>query len=180
MDVAAVILEAFIEEFGSFIQIYGFELVQTFMARSLRIECFRLVELEGQVAGVLALTQPATRGLAIDKAFLKDKVGWFQAKIIEWGMKEVTHPLKLREQTAYIEFVGVKKAFRRQGIAQFMMSQVIKDPDYAVYMLDVKDSNHKARTLYEKLGFVEWKKKPKAFLSLHQDVKEFIIMEYVR
>ena len=178
MEVAGVILDAFIEEFQSFIKIYGQELVQTFMARSLRIECFRMLEIDGQVAGALAITDPKTRGLLLDKDFLRAKVGWFQSKMIILGMKEVTEELRLKEDIAYIEFVGVKKAFRRRGLGRVLMQAALDEKLAKTYMLDVKDSNLPARTLYEDLGFKEWKRKRKSLFSLHQDVKEFIIMEY--
>ena len=178
MEVADVILEAFIEEFESFIKMYGKELVQTFMARSLRIECFWILELDGQVAGVLAVTDPKERGLLLDKDYLRSHVGWIQSKLIILGMKEVIEELHLKEDTVYIEFVGIRKAFRRRGLGRALMEAVLAEQLAGSYMLDVKDSNLPARTLYEELGFKEWKRKRKWILSLHQDVKEFIIMEY--
>ena len=91
--VASVIIEAFEEEFVDFVGRYGPQVVQTFLANSLRIDCFRLIDLDGEIVAVLAVTDPGKRGLVLDQDFLRQETGWLVSKVITWGMREVMQKL---------------------------------------------------------------------------------------
>src|SRR5579864_977355 len=59
---------------------------------------------------------------------------------------------------AELETIAVAKAFRRQGIARRLMTELIaelKERQILEVMLEVRESNHPARALYAALGFTQ-------------------------
>lgn len=67
-------------------------------------------------------------------------------------MKKITDA-ELPEGAVEIEFVGVREAYRSNGIGGRLMKAVIDKPEYTEAHLDVLDSHPGARKLYDKLGF---------------------------
>jgi ribosomal protein S18 acetylase RimI-like enzyme len=70
----------------------------------------------------------------------------------EGYMKKITDA-ELPEGAVEIEFVGVREAYRSNGIGGRLMKAVIDKPEYTEAHLDVLDSHPGARKLYDKLGF---------------------------
>lgn len=68
-------------------------------------------------------------------------------------MKKVTDP-ELPKDAAEIEFLGVREAYRGQGIGGKLMQSVYDDPRFSEVHLDVLDSHPAARSLYDKKGFI--------------------------
>lgn len=61
----------------------------------------------------------------------------------------------------YIDHIGVHKDFRRQGIAQTLLREVINTlPNFLELSLDTRTFNSPAQALYEKLGFKKWEVHP--------------------
>lgn len=55
--------------------------------------------------------------------------------------------------TAELEFVGVRDAYRSQGVGKKMMQALIDNPEYHELHLDVLDSHPWARKSYGEMGF---------------------------
>ena len=70
----------------------------------------------------------------------------------EGYMKKITDA-ELPEGAAEIEFVGVREAYRANGIGGRLMKTVMDEMGYSEAHLDVLDSHPGARRLYDKLGF---------------------------
>ena len=60
--------------------------------------------------------------------------------------------------TGYIEFVSVKKDYRRKGVATTLIKESLKLSSYDDYVLDVTDINISAINCYNNLGFEEYKR----------------------
>lgn len=83
-----------------------------------------------------------TYGLPLVAMVHEQLVGY----IITWFIEDEIH----------IANIAVHPDFRRQGIGEWMMNEVMKDhPGIAWVGLEVRRSNIEAITLYEKLGFYQ-------------------------
>ncbi|MCI8505592.1 MAG: GNAT family N-acetyltransferase, partial [Lachnospiraceae bacterium] len=57
--------------------------------------------------------------------------------------------------TGYIEFVAVRKKYRKQGIATTMLQESMLLTNYQDFVLDVTDINNHAIKCYTSIGFEE-------------------------
>jgi ribosomal-protein-alanine N-acetyltransferase len=76
------------------------------------------------------------------------------------------------EDEAHVGTVAVDKEFRRQGIAQKLISTAIqeaKDRGAQKVFLEVRAGNLPARALYQKLGFVDFDLRKKYYCDNQED-----------
>ncbi|MBP2622628.1 GNAT family N-acetyltransferase [Streptococcus oricebi] len=173
------LLEAFESDFAPFIKQFGRDFVIQFLEKVLVLDRFYIAEVDGELAGTLALTSASHRAVSIDKKELKKSFGRLKTFLLSMTFKEFEEALPFPATTGFFEFVAVKKSFRRQGLASQMMRQVMELAPYKDYVLDVKDSNVSAISCYQKLGFKEFARKPKSRFTRQKDFKELILMEYL-
>lgn len=173
------LLEAFESDFASFVKQFGEDFVVQFMEKVLVLDRFYVGEVDGELAGTLALTSASHRAVSVNKKELRKSFGRLKTFFLALTFKEFETALPFPETTGFFEFVAVRKSFRRQGLASQMMSQAIKIASYKDYVLDVKDSNASAIACYQKLGFKEFARKPKPRFTRQKDFKELILMEYL-
>ena len=84
--------------------------------------------------------------------FLKGVISTFVLK--EEFEKQLEYPVT----TGYIEFVAVRKKYRRQGIAATMLQESMLLTNYQDFVLDVTDINDNAIQCYMRIGFEEFKR----------------------
>lgn len=177
-NVALCIAEGFEKDFS--ILCKDNQKVADAIANGLDIERFYIAEISGDVAGVVAISDCNGRAAKADKASLKKYFGFIKGIIGAIVLKEEFEtPLDYPETTGYIEFVAVRKNYRKQGIATTMLLESMKLTNYQDFVLDVTDVNTNAIKCYTKIGFEEFKCVPEK----HGKQKGFnakIYMRYVR
>ncbi len=99
---------------------------------------FFLAQDSGSTVGILAVSDLSGRALAIHSPQMLADAGL------------------LNEGTAYIEFVAVDEAYRRCGVASFMLRHAIEHAGYTAYTLNVDEDNAPAIACYRKMGFEEF------------------------
>ena len=81
--------------------------------------------------------------------------------------------------TGYIEFVAVRKKYRKQGIATTMLQESMLLAHYQYFVLDVTDINSNAIKCYTNIGFEEFKRISEKH-GKQKGFNEKIFMRYYR
>jgi len=174
-SVALCIAEGFEKDFS--ILCKDNQKVADAISNGLDIERFYVAEISGDVAGVVAISDCNGRAAKADKASLKKYFGFIKGIIGAIVLKkEFETPLDYPHTTGYIEFVAVRKNYRKQGIATTMLLESMKLTSYQDFVLDVTDVNTNAINCYTKIGFEEFKRVPEK----HGKQKGFNAKIYMR
>ena len=105
--------------------------------------------------------------------FIKGLIGALVLK------EEFEGQLEYPVTTGYIEFVAVRKKYRKQGIATMMLKESMTLTNYQDFVLDVTDVNQNAIQCYAKVGFEEFKRIPEKH-GKQKGFNEKIFMRYFR
>ncbi len=150
------------------------------IAGGLDMERFYVADINGDIAGVLAISDCNGRAARVEKASLKKQFGFVKGFIGALVLKEEFEgQLEYPVTTGYIEFVAVRKKYRKQGIATTMLQESMLLTGYQDFVLDVTDINQNAIQCYTKIGFKEFKRIPEKH-SKQKGFNEKIFMQYCR
>lgn len=150
------------------------------IAAGLNMERFYVADIKGDVAGVLAISDCGGRAAKAEKVSLKKHFGFFKGMIAALVLKEeFEKQLEYPITTGYIEFVAVRKKYRRQGIATAMLQESMRLTNYRDFVLDVTDINQHAIQCYTSIGFEEFKRIPEKH-GRQKGFNERIFMRYCR
>jgi len=150
------------------------------IAAGLDMERFYVADIEGDIAGALAVSDRTGRAARVDRASLKRQFGFLKGTIGAFVLREefegqLDYPIS----TGYIEFVAVRKKYRKQGIATAMLQGSILLTHYQDFVLDVTDINSAAIQCYISFGFEEFKRVPEKH-GKQKGFDEKIFMRYHR
>lgn len=177
-DVALCIAEGFEKDFSVLCK--DNQKVADAIAAGLNMERFYVAEIKGDIAGVLAVSDRNGRAARVEKVSLKKSFGFVKGIIGALVLKEEFEgELEYPITTGYIEFVAVRKKYRRQGIATTMLQESILLTDYQEFVLDVTDINDPAIRCYTNVGFEEFKRIPEKH-GKQKGFNEKIFMRYCR
>ena len=176
--VALCIAEGFEKDFS--ILCKDTQKVSDAIASGLNMERFFVADIEGNIAGVLAISDCTGRAAKAEKSSLKKHFGFFKGIIAAFILKEefekhIEYPVT----TGYIEFVAVLKKYRKQGIAATMLRESMLLTNYRDFVLDVIDVNESAIKCYTNVGFEEFKRVPEKH-GKQKGFNERIFMRYCR
>ena len=150
------------------------------IANGLNMERFYVADVDGNVAGVLAISDCNGRAARVEKVSLRKQLGIFKGIIGAFVLKEeFEKQLEYPVTTGYIEFVAVRKKNRKQGIASNMLRESMLLTNYQDFVLDVTDKNEKAIRCYSSIGFEEFKRIPEKH-GKQKGFNEKIYMRYCR
>nr|BBH85584.1 hypothetical protein KTC_03350 [Thermosporothrix sp. COM3] len=113
--------------------------------------------LENRVLGMLAYSTQHSSALQLNRRTLQQELGFFKGLMVSFTLGQ--KPIPIEAHQAYIEDVVTHQEARGKGIASQLIQHLIHTLPYTEYTLEVVDTNTKAVRLYEKLGFVLFKKK---------------------
>ena len=175
-NVALCIAEGFEKDFAVLCK--DNQKVANAIATGLDIKRFYVAELNGDIAGVTAISDCSSRAARADKKSLKKHLGLMKGTIGAWVLKEEFEGrLNYPVTTGYIELAAVRKKYRKQGVATFMLKESMKLSNYQEFVLDVTDVNDSAIKCYTNLGFEEFERIPEKH-SKQKGFSEKIYMRY--
>lgn len=150
------------------------------IATGLHMERFYVADIEGTIAGALAISDCNGRAAKAEKVSLKKHFGFLKGVLAAFILKEefekqLAYPIT----TGYIEFVAVRKKYRRQGIATTMLRESMLLTNYQNFVLDVTDINKNAIHCYTSIGFEEFKRISEKH-GKQKGFNEKIFMRYCR
>lgn len=129
------------------------------ISTGLHISKFFVAESDHEVIGAAAISDCRGRAATTDIASYKRNFGFIKGIIAYLVLKEEFEaPLNYPPTTGYIEFVAVRNAHQRKGIATTMLEESIAQSSYKDYVLEVTDINTAAIRCYSALGFEEFKR----------------------
>ncbi len=175
-SIALCIAEAFEKDFS----VLSKDIVTTAKAISsgIVIDKFYVAELNNKIVGVLAISNCNGRAVILDSSSYKKYFGFIKGIIAKIVLKEeFQSKLNYPVTTGYIEFVSVRKDYRRKGVATTLIKESLKLSSYIDYVLDVTDINISAINCYNNLGFEEYKR-VKEKHSKQKGFNEKIYMKY--
>lgn len=175
-NIALCISEAFENDFSVLCK----DIVTTAKAISsgIIIDKFYVAELNNEIVGVLAISNCNGRAVITDSSSYKKYFGFIKGIIAKIVLKEeFESKLDYPITTGYIEFVSVKKDYRRKGVATALIKESLKLSNYNDYVLDVTNVNISAINCYNNLGFEEYKR-IKEKHSKQKGFNEKIYMKY--
>ena len=176
--VALCIAEAFEKDFS--ILCKDNQKVADAIAAGLNMEKFYVADIKGTIAGVLAISDCNGRAARAEKTSLKKHFGFFKGMIGTLVLKEeFEKQLEYPITTGYLEFVAVRKKYRKQGIATAMIQESMLLTKYQDFVLDVTDINTNAIKCYTHIGFEEFKRIPEKH-GKQKGFNEKIFMRYCR
>lgn len=150
------------------------------IAAGLNMERFYVADINREVAGALAISDCNGRAARVEKRSLKMHFGFIKGLIGALVLKEEFEgQLEYPVTTGYIEFVAVRKKYRKQGIATMMLKESMTLTNYQDFVLDVTDVNQNAIQCYAKVGFEEFKRIPEKH-GKQKGFNEKIFMRYFR
>jgi len=123
------------------------------------------VALDGQtIMGFVGVAEKKPPPIKLDKRILIRGLGFLRGRLAYWGLNRFSvnnpYPFDMDTQTASIEFVATAPAYRGRGVATQLLTHAMQDFAFKKYVLEVVDTNPGAISVYEKLGFVEFQRKP--------------------
>ncbi len=175
-DIALCIAEAFEKDFSVLCK--NTNTTAKAISSGIIIDKFYIAEFNNEIVGVLAISNCNGRAIITDSVSYKKYFGFIKGIIAKIVLKEefeskLDYPIK----TGYIEFVSVKKDFRRKGIATTLIKESLRLSNYNEYVLDVTDINTSAINCYNRLGFVEFNRIKESH-SKQKGFNEKIYMKY--
>ena len=173
--VALCIAEGFEKDFS--ILCKNNQKVANAIAEGLNINRFYVADIDGDIAGVTAISDCNGRAAGVNKKSLIKHLGLMKGMIGALVLKEEFEgQLHYPVTTGYIEFVAVRKKYRKQGVATFMLKESMQLSNYQEFVLDVTDINENAIKCYTNIGFIEYDRIPEK----HSDQKGFNAKIYMR
>ena len=127
------------------------------------LDQFYVAVANNKIAGMVACTDCRTLSVRLNKKELRKHLGFFKGSIAGLVLKkEFESPFKNPSpETGSIEYVGTATEFRGKGVASQIISHIISNTPYKVYLIkEVADTNTPAMNLYKKLGFKEYNRIP--------------------
>lgn len=177
-NVALCIAEGFEKDFSVLCK--DNQKVADAIATGLDIERFYVADINGNIAGVIAISDCNGRAARVNNKSLIKHLGFFKGTIGALVLKEEFEgQLDYPNTTGYIEFVAVRKNYRKQGIATTMLKESMLLTNYQDFVLDVTDINHNAIKCYTNIGFEEFKRIPEKH-GKQKGFNEKIYMQYRR
>lgn len=131
------------------------------IATGLQIDKFYVAETEGKIMATMAISDSYGRAARVDKPSMRKYLGFLKGLIASTVLKEEFEgQLDFPTGIGYIEFVTVRKEYRRKGIAMLLLKESMELSGYQEFILDVTDINTTAIQCYLQFGFKEIKRIP--------------------
>jgi len=116
------------------------------------------------IMGFVGVAEKKPPPIKLNKRTLTHELGFFRGWLAYWGLNRFSinnpYPFEMDAQTASIEFVATAPAYRGRGVASQLLTHAMQDFVFNKYVLEVVDTNPGAISVYKKLGFVEFQRKP--------------------
>lgn len=154
--IAATITEAFFEQFKALCK--DPDTIVAALTPAIIPERFTVAEDEGtgEVVGTVGIADDKGYPILVQPEVLRKIFGFVRGSIAASVMRdEFYRPKTFQEGQGHVDFVAVRKAARRQGLATAMVRECISSDKYSFYTLDVVEGNEKVLPIYRKVGFID-------------------------
>ncbi|MDF2588672.1 MAG: family N-acetyltransferase [Anaerocolumna sp.] len=120
-----------------------------------------------KVLGIIGIASNTIRPIKLDLKLCVGIYGKFKGSIICKQMNAIFQSRIVKNNTdIYIDVLATTKNARGRGVATRLLEYTFSIPNYKECYIEVLSKNLNAKKLYEKIGFITYKKKPLSFASL--------------
>lgn len=180
---ARQVADIFVEGFYDSLRIFSADsgkLAKALMHAMVKEQFFVALE-EGKVLGMFAYSAGRKRPFRFNRAVLRRELGWLRGTLFyNLVRQELEKPLELADRQCYFEAVATAKEARGQGVASRLNDELVIRLGYEDYILEVVDTNIAAIRLYEKLGYVEFRRKPQRWFRKQAGFNARIYMRWMQ
>lgn len=121
---------------------------------------------DGKVLGILGIASRDIRPIKLDLNQCVSIYGKFKGSILYKQMNSIFQSQVVKKDTdIYIDILATTENARGRGVATKLLEFAFSLPDYKECYIEVLSKNLNAKRLYEKSGFVLYKKKTFSFAS---------------
>ena len=179
-QVAEVFAKSFEQDFALLAN--GVDNVAKIFENGVNVSRILVAEQDGKLVGAIGCGDCTNRAFHVTKKDCRKNLGFFRAFLAhavfsEEFVKPFPHPANV----GYIDFLGVLKEARGQGIGKALLSKVIEQfPQYDEFILNVTDVNTAAIKLYENVGYVEYERIHSKWAKYGAGFKEKVWMRYTK
>ncbi|MDO5521992.1 MAG: GNAT family N-acetyltransferase [bacterium] len=162
------VVDIFLEGFGHFMTFTkDRNALRTLFFRALNpVYTYAMVENE-VVIGILGIGTNKVRPIKFDLELCIELFGGMKGKIMCKQLNGIFQsPVVKNDRDLYIDVLATAKPFRGKGVATRLLEHSFNLQGYTDYYIEVMSKNKNAKRLYEKKGFVEYKKKRVSPLAL--------------
>lgn len=164
LDVRRQMSEIFADGFAQWLEYFSKDknIIAKAFAHMFVLDQFYVAVVENKIAAMAACTDCRAFAVRLDKKELRKHLGIIKGSIAGVVLKkEFESPfINPAQETGSIEYVGTAFEFRGQGAASQVIRYIIEKTPYKEYLIEeVADTNLPALNLYNKLGFMEYKRK---------------------
>jgi len=179
LNIARTIAYSFEKDFSGFAK--DMERLAKAFENGIDAARFIVAEQDGELVGVLGYADCEGRPISLTKKDCRKNLGIFKGFIAHMVLvEEFMLPLNCSAGTGCIDVVGVLEKARGQGIAKDLLKEAAGyNPLHTELVLNVTEINGTAMKLYEKFGFVEYKRVPYKFAK-SAGFKEKVHMRYTK
>lgn len=154
------VVEIFIDGFGHFMTFTkDKKALRTLFFHALNpLYTYVLVENEA-VLGMIGLATNKIRPVKFEKDICISLFGKFKGKLLCKQMNAIFQsPVVKMDTDLYIDVLATSKESRGKGVATQLLEYSFHLQGYDNYYIEVMSKNENAKRLYEKMGFVEYKR----------------------
>lgn len=143
----------------------------------LQLDLFYVLVKDNQAAGFAAVSDCRKRAILIREDVCISIFGPVKGKMMAWQLHKIlSTPAVKDSKSGYIDFIATGSEYRRQKVAERLLTFAELNSDFNELYLDVLIDNLPAVYLYEKLNYrVECKKKN--FFMRLAGVKPMVVMK---
>lgn len=153
-------VEVFIEGFGHMMNFTKEkEKLKTLFLTALN-PSYVIAYVESQkVLGIVGIATNRIRPIKMEAGLCKKLFGKFKGLMICRQMNAIFQSQMVKEDTdLYIDVLATSKTARCKGVATALLNHSFTIKKYENYYIEVLSKNTNAKRLYEKIGFMEYKK----------------------
>ena len=176
-DVVRIFYDAFERKITAFIK--SKEKAISIYEKSLNTDRIILAVEDKKITGMAGLHYDDRNFTDINYDTLKRYYSPLKSFFMYWGLRLMTP--KVQKGTVRVDSLAVDKSYRGQGIGTMLIEGVIefaRQNGYSEVLLEVVDTNPKAKVLYERMGFKVKKKVNFYFLTRSAGFSSEYIMVY--
>lgn len=175
-DIAFVYAEAFADDWKQLSS--DTQKVARALSNGLVLDKYLVVECDHHIIAFLACVDDKQRAFQVPLKDFQKEFGFFKGYMVGMALKsDMERSIPLKENTAYLDIIGVRKSFQHQGIASSLIQYVLHTFSYTSYLISVTDVNEHALRCYQKNGFQEvYREKIK--YTKQRGFQEYIYLAY--
>ena len=154
-----VVADIFIEGFGHFMKFTkDREVLRTLIYHAINPNWTYVFVEEEQVLGFIALATNKIRPIKFDREVCVKLFGKFKGNVLCKEINAIFQSKVVKEDTdLYIDVLATSEQYRGKGVASRLLEYSFRLTGYTNYYIEVMSKNIVAKSLYEKIGFVDYK-----------------------